>query len=166
MCVFLNMSLYCHGMVYCQNLISVSCSVSKLYIHSWIAPIAYIICYLSLLPQGRLQLRSINNNTVALWPIASVSPSLFFLRLLSQTPALAPALLTEKTIPAGLRMRVTSSLLFASLLLLLLPSTEMKRPGRGRGLRGVRHKLTRDRYRFILGSNLFNPFFTDCNVHV
>ncbi|XP_044213347.1 leucine-rich repeat-containing protein 17-like isoform X1 [Thunnus albacares] len=75
--------------------------------------------------------------------------SLFFLRLLSQTPALAPALLTEKTIPAGLRMRVTSSLLFASLLLLLLPSTEMKRPGRGRGLRGVRHKLTRDRVRGV-----------------
>lgn len=45
-------------------------------------------------------------------------------------------------------MRVTSSSLFlASLLLLLLPSTEMKRPGRGRGLRGARHKLTRDRVR-------------------
>eukprot|EP00064_Thunnus_orientalis_P012534 superscaffoldBa00001936_g12569 len=46
-------------------------------------------------------------------------------------------------------MRVTSSLLFASLLLLLLPSTEMKRPGRGRGLRGVRNKLTRDRVRGV-----------------
>lgn len=42
-------------------------------------------------------------------------------------------------------MRVTSSLLLASLLLLLLPHTEMKRPGKGRGLRGVRHKLARDR---------------------
>ncbi|XP_071358219.1 leucine-rich repeat-containing protein 17-like [Trachinotus anak] len=38
-------------------------------------------------------------------------------------------------------------LLLASLLLLLLPSIEMKRPGKGRGLRGARHKLTRDRVR-------------------
>lgn len=60
-------------------------------------------------------------------------------------------------------MRVTSSLLLASLLLLLLPSTEMKRPGKGRGLKGARHKLTRDRYGFTLRSNLFNPFFTSCN---
>ncbi|KAM9352107.1 leucine-rich repeat-containing protein 17-like [Symphorus nematophorus] len=45
-------------------------------------------------------------------------------------------------------MRVTSSsLLLASLLLLLLPSTEMKRAGKGRGLRGARHKLSRDRVR-------------------
>ncbi|XP_053175353.1 leucine-rich repeat-containing protein 17-like [Scomber japonicus] len=44
-------------------------------------------------------------------------------------------------------MHVNSSLLFASLLILLLPSTETKRPGKGRGLRGVRHKLTRDRVR-------------------
>ncbi|XP_070686448.1 leucine-rich repeat-containing protein 17-like [Pempheris klunzingeri] len=44
-------------------------------------------------------------------------------------------------------MRVTSSLLLASYLLLLLPSAEMKRPGKGRGLRGARHKLTRDRVR-------------------
>ncbi|XP_073328849.1 leucine-rich repeat-containing protein 17-like [Pagrus major] len=44
-------------------------------------------------------------------------------------------------------MRVTSSLLLASLLLLLLPSIETKRPGKGRGLRGARHKLTRDKVR-------------------
>lgn len=44
-------------------------------------------------------------------------------------------------------MRVIASLLLASLLLLLLPSTEMKRPGKGRGLKGARHKLTRDRVR-------------------
>lgn len=50
-------------------------------------------------------------------------------------------------------MHVTSSLLFTSLLLiLLLPSTEMKRPGKGRGLRGARHKLTRDRVR-VAGRN-------------
>ncbi|XP_070828130.1 leucine-rich repeat-containing protein 17-like [Chaetodon trifascialis] len=46
-------------------------------------------------------------------------------------------------------MRLTSSLLLASLLLLLLPSTEMKRPGKGRGLRGARHKLTRDKVRGV-----------------
>ncbi|XP_068579421.1 leucine-rich repeat-containing protein 17-like [Cebidichthys violaceus] len=46
-------------------------------------------------------------------------------------------------------MQVTSSLLLASLLLLLLPSIEMKRPGKGRGLRGARHKLTRDRMRGV-----------------
>ncbi|XP_029290551.1 leucine-rich repeat-containing protein 17-like isoform X2 [Cottoperca gobio] len=44
-------------------------------------------------------------------------------------------------------MRVTSSLLLASLLLLLLPPSHMKRPGKGRGLKGARHKLTRDRVR-------------------
>lgn len=44
-------------------------------------------------------------------------------------------------------MQVFSSLLIASLLLLLLPSIEMKRPGKGRGLKGARHKLTRDRVR-------------------
>lgn len=45
-------------------------------------------------------------------------------------------------------MRVIASLLLASLLLLLLPpSIEMKRPGKGRGLKGVRHKLARDRVR-------------------
>ncbi|KAM8750796.1 leucine-rich repeat-containing protein 17-like [Acanthopagrus schlegelii] len=44
-------------------------------------------------------------------------------------------------------MRITSSLLLASLLLLLLPSIEMKKSGRGRGLRGARHQLTRDRVR-------------------
>ncbi|KAM7002734.1 leucine-rich repeat-containing protein 17-like [Tautogolabrus adspersus] len=44
-------------------------------------------------------------------------------------------------------MRLTSSLLVASLLLLLLPFSDTKRPGKGRGLRGVRHKLTRDRVR-------------------
>lgn len=48
-------------------------------------------------------------------------------------------------------MRVTSSLLIASLLLLLLPATEMKRPGKGRGLKGARHKLTRDRYGWVSG---------------
>ncbi|XP_034391845.1 leucine-rich repeat-containing protein 17-like [Cyclopterus lumpus] len=46
-------------------------------------------------------------------------------------------------------MQVTSSLLLASLLLLLLPSTEMKRPGKGRGLRRARHKLTQDRMRSV-----------------
>ncbi|KAM7414379.1 hypothetical protein PAMA_019274 [Pampus argenteus] len=46
-------------------------------------------------------------------------------------------------------MHVSSSILYASLLLLLLPSTEMKRPGKGRGLRGARHKLTRDRVRGV-----------------
>ncbi|XP_068168994.1 leucine-rich repeat-containing protein 17-like [Antennarius striatus] len=45
-------------------------------------------------------------------------------------------------------MRMICSLLFASLLL-LLSSTETKRPGKGRGLRGVRHKLRRDRIRGI-----------------
>ncbi|XP_068595787.1 leucine-rich repeat-containing protein 17-like [Brachionichthys hirsutus] len=45
-------------------------------------------------------------------------------------------------------MRMISPVLFASLLLFLLPSTvTMKRPGKGRGLRGARHKLTRDRIR-------------------
>ncbi|XP_040893311.1 leucine-rich repeat-containing protein 17-like [Toxotes jaculatrix] len=44
-------------------------------------------------------------------------------------------------------MHVTSCLLLASLLLLLLSSIEMKRPGKGRGLKGARHKLTRDRVR-------------------
>lgn len=118
------------------------------------------MCYLSLLLQDQQQLCSINNNTVHLWPIASV-----FVRLSSKTPALPPALLTQKTAPSGLRMRMTSSLLLASMLLLLLPSTEMKRPGKGKGLKRARHKLTRDRYGFTLGSNLFNQFFTyskDC----
>ncbi|KAG8012564.1 Leucine-rich repeat-containing protein 17 [Nibea albiflora] len=46
-------------------------------------------------------------------------------------------------------MRVTSSLLLASLLLLMLPSIEMKKPGKGRGLRGARHKLRRDRVRGV-----------------
>nr|XP_046250527.1 leucine-rich repeat-containing protein 17-like [Scatophagus argus] len=46
-------------------------------------------------------------------------------------------------------MRMISSFLFASMLLLLVPSTEMKRPGKGRGLRGARHKLTRDRVRGV-----------------
>ena len=71
-----------------------------------------------------------------------------------------------KTLPAGLRMRVTSSLLLASLLLLLLPSIEMKKSGRGRGLRGARHQLTRDRFGFELGCYLFTPFFTYPNDHV
>ncbi len=55
-------------------------------------------------------------------------------------------------------MRLTSLLHLACLLLLLLPSTEMKKPGKGRGLRGARHKLTRDRYGSTHGSNFFNPF--------
>ncbi|KAM9375477.1 leucine-rich repeat-containing protein 17-like [Pholidichthys leucotaenia] len=42
-------------------------------------------------------------------------------------------------------MRIVLSLLLASLLLLLLPSTEMKKTGKGRGLRGTRHKLKHDR---------------------
>lgn len=44
-------------------------------------------------------------------------------------------------------MRLTSSLLLTCLLLLLLTLSETKKPGRGRGLRGARHKLTRDRVR-------------------
>uniref|UniRef100_UPI0037E73659 leucine-rich repeat-containing protein 17-like n=1 Tax=Semicossyphus pulcher TaxID=241346 RepID=UPI0037E73659 len=44
-------------------------------------------------------------------------------------------------------MRLPSSLLVASLLLLLLPFGEMKKAGRGRGLKGARHKLARDRAR-------------------
>ncbi|GLD60275.1 leucine-rich repeat-containing protein 17-like protein [Lates japonicus] len=44
-------------------------------------------------------------------------------------------------------MHVTSCLLFSFLILLLLSSIEMKKPGRGRGLKGARHKLTRDRAR-------------------
>lgn len=46
-------------------------------------------------------------------------------------------------------MRVIPSLLVASLLLLVLPSTEMKKPGKGRGLRGARHKLARGRVRSV-----------------
>lgn len=44
-------------------------------------------------------------------------------------------------------MRVIPSLLLFCLLLLLLPSIEMKKKGKGRGLKGARHKLTRDRVR-------------------
>ncbi|XP_034541694.1 leucine-rich repeat-containing protein 17-like [Notolabrus celidotus] len=43
-------------------------------------------------------------------------------------------------------MRLTSTLLLTCLLLLLTLS-ETKKPGKGRGLRGARHKLTRDRVR-------------------
>ncbi|XP_023154074.2 leucine-rich repeat-containing protein 17-like [Amphiprion ocellaris] len=55
-------------------------------------------------------------------------------------------------------MQVIPSLLLASLLLLLLPSTEMKRPGKGRGLRGARHKLTRDRVRGSGRHSRSDPF--------
>ncbi|XP_053741069.1 leucine-rich repeat-containing protein 17-like [Synchiropus splendidus] len=45
-------------------------------------------------------------------------------------------------------MRSTPLLLFVSLLLLLMvPLSELKKPGKGRGLKGARHKLTRDRVR-------------------
>ncbi|XP_029378711.1 leucine-rich repeat-containing protein 17-like [Echeneis naucrates] len=44
-------------------------------------------------------------------------------------------------------MRVNSGFALASLLFLLLSSIETKKPGKGRGLRGARHKLTRDRIR-------------------
>uniref|UniRef100_A0A8D2ZYH7 Leucine rich repeat containing 17 n=1 Tax=Scophthalmus maximus TaxID=52904 RepID=A0A8D2ZYH7_SCOMX len=44
-------------------------------------------------------------------------------------------------------MRITSCLLLASLLFLLLPCIQMKRPGKGRSLRGARHKLRRERVR-------------------
>ncbi|XP_028305230.1 leucine-rich repeat-containing protein 17-like [Gouania willdenowi] len=44
-------------------------------------------------------------------------------------------------------MRMVRPLLLASLLLLLIPSIEMKRPGKGRGLKGARHRLTRDKVR-------------------
>ncbi|XP_060933124.1 leucine-rich repeat-containing protein 17-like isoform X1 [Limanda limanda] len=60
-------------------------------------------------------------------------------------------------------MHMTSSLLFASLLLLLLPSIDMKRAGKGRGLKGARHKLTGGRYGFRLQSDVFSPLFTDSN---
>lgn len=57
----------------------------------------------------------------------------------------AQAPIAEKAAPPVLRMQVIHSLLIASLLLLLLPSIEMKRQGKGRGLKRARHKLTRDR---------------------
>ncbi|KAM6937976.1 leucine-rich repeat-containing protein 17-like [Xenentodon cancila] len=44
-------------------------------------------------------------------------------------------------------MRVIPFLLVASLLLLVLPFIEMRRSGRGRGLKGARNKRTRDRAR-------------------
>lgn len=44
-------------------------------------------------------------------------------------------------------MRAIPPLLLFCLFLLLLPSIEMKKPGKGRGLKGARHKLTRDRAR-------------------
>ena len=77
------------------------------------------------------------------------------------------ALLSEKTIPAE-SMRVTSSLLLASLFLLLLPYAEMKRPGKGRGLKGARHKLTRNRYgsTHVLGLIYSMQISTSSNEHV
>lgn len=59
-------------------------------------------------------------------------------------------------------MRVTYSLFLASLLLLLLPSTEMKRAGKGRGLRGARHKLTRDRVRSVGRHSRSGPPRLEC----
>lgn len=55
-------------------------------------------------------------------------------------------------------MRGLSFLLLASLLLLVLPSAEMKKPGKGRGLRGARHKLTRDRVRVAGRHSRSGPF--------
>ncbi|KAG7521682.1 leucine-rich repeat-containing protein 17-like [Solea senegalensis] len=49
-------------------------------------------------------------------------------------------------------MRLTSCLLFASLLFLLFSCIEMKKPGKGRGLKRARHKLTRDRSARIRGA--------------
>lgn len=46
-------------------------------------------------------------------------------------------------------MRLRCWLLAASLLLLLLQPTDTKRSGKGRGLRGARHKLTKDRVRGV-----------------
>ncbi|XP_072291439.1 leucine-rich repeat-containing protein 17-like [Eucyclogobius newberryi] len=42
-------------------------------------------------------------------------------------------------------MRLTCPLLFVAFFLLLLPSTEAKKQGKGRGLKGARHKLSRVR---------------------
>lgn len=48
----------------------------------------------------------------------------------------------------GTSMRVTSSFVVVSLLVLLLPFplVEMKRAGKGRGLKGTRNKLARNRW--------------------
>lgn len=69
-----------------------------------------------------------------------------FLLFFCKTFILAPAY--KQLILAGARMRATYSfLLFTSLLflLLLLRSTETKRPGKGKGLKAVRHHLRGDR---------------------
>lgn len=55
--------------------------LSMLYVHSWMAPGSYIMCYISTLPQLWQQLRSINNNNIHLWPIASVFKSIFLKNL-------------------------------------------------------------------------------------
>ncbi|XP_054476797.1 leucine-rich repeat-containing protein 17-like [Anoplopoma fimbria] len=60
-------------------------------------------------------------------------------------------------------MQVTSSLLLASLLLLLLPSIDTKRAGKGRGLRAARHKLTRDSMRGVGRSGRSGPSRLDCS---
>lgn len=83
-------------------------------------------------------------------------------RLSSQ--ARIPVLHIENTMPAGLRTWLIP-LLIAFLLLLLLPSTEMKRTRKGKGLKGVRQKLTQDRYGFTYGSYLSSPFFINLIDH-
>lgn len=70
---------------------------------------------------------------------------------LSSEADLTPVNLAEETTPpAGFRMRAIPPLLLFCLFLLLLPSIQMKKPGKGRGLKGARHKLTRDRYGLLL----------------
>lgn len=123
---------------------SVLCCVSKLYIHSRTVTNSYIMFYHSLSS-------SCISSTISL---LTLDPLLLFPTLLSkdlwkQTSCFGPSSSRQQD-SAGFRMRVTSSLFLALLVLLLLPSVEMKRSGKGRGLRGARHKLTRDRYRFPL----------------
>ncbi|XP_056137950.1 leucine-rich repeat-containing protein 17-like [Lampris incognitus] len=66
-------------------------------------------------------------------------------------------------------MHVTFTHFLALAVLLLLPSSEMRRAGRGRGLRGARHGLRRDRVR-VAGrhsrSGLSRLVATDCSESV
>lgn len=57
--------------------IIVSWLLPMLYIHSWMAPISYIMCYISTLPKLWQQLHFMSNNNIYLWPVASVSKSVF-----------------------------------------------------------------------------------------
>ena len=63
-------------------------------------------------------------------------------------------------------MRATSSVLWALLVLLLFSMAEMRRAGRGKGLKGARHGLARDRYGTSHSSSycvLPWPLHMDCN---